>query len=266
MSQRVTTNTVAKMKAAGDKITCLTAYDAGFAQVLDQAGIDAILIGDSLGMVVQGHESTLPVTLDDMCYHSRCVARGSQRALLIADLPFMSYQESPEQALRSAGALMKQGRAHMVKLEGGELMAPTVEFLVARGIPVCGHIGLTPQSVHQFGGYRVQGRDADGAEQLKVGALALQQAGAAMIVLEAIPRALARSVTESLTIPTIGIGAGPECDGQVLVLQDMLGIYGTPPKFTRDFTQGTSGIQAAVDAYLQAVKSGEFPASEHCYD
>ena len=266
MSQRVTTNTLTTMKQSGEKIVCLTAYDAGFARVLDEAGVDAILIGDSLGMVVQGHESTLPVTLDEMCYHSLCVARGSQRSLLIADLPFMSYQESPEQALRSAGALMKQGRAHMVKLEGGELMAPTVEFLVARGIPVCGHIGLTPQSVHQFGGYRVQGRGEAAAQQLKADALALQQAGAAMVVIEAIPQTLAQQVTETLTIPTIGIGAGPVCDGQVLVLQDMLGIYGTPPKFTRNFAQGVSGIQAAISAYVSAVKSGEFPAAEHCYD
>jgi 3-methyl-2-oxobutanoate hydroxymethyltransferase len=206
------------------------------------------------------------VTLDEMVYHTRCVARGLERALLLADLPFLSYQESPVQALRSAGRLMKEGLAHMVKLEGGAAMAPTVEFLVERGVPVCGHLGLTPQSVHQLGGYKVQGRSEAAAQRLRDDALALQQAGAALLVIEAVPRALAGQITRDLAIPTIGIGAGVDCDGQVLVLQDALGMNPTPARFVRNFLKAHDDLGAAIAAYVQAVKDGSFPAAEHGYD
>jgi 3-methyl-2-oxobutanoate hydroxymethyltransferase len=262
----VTVSTLASMKREGDRITCVTAYDFSFAALLDNAGIDAVMVGDSLGMVMQGHESTLPVSLDDMIYHCRCVTRGAHRALRIGDMPFMSYQVNREQALQAAGRLMKEGGAQVAKLEGGSAMADTVKFLVERGIPVCGHIGLVPQSVHQLGGYRVQGRDDLSAARLRDDARALEQAGASMIVLEAIPAALARDITASLAIPTIGIGAGPDCDGQVLVLQDMLGIYPRPsPKFSKNFLQGHDSIDAAIRAYIDAVKSGAFPGPEHSY-
>jgi 3-methyl-2-oxobutanoate hydroxymethyltransferase len=225
-----------------------------------------VLVGDSLGNVIQGQATTVSVTLDEMVYHTRCVARGLERALLLADLPFLSYQESPQQALRSAGRLMKEGLAHMVKLEGGAAMAATVEFLVARGVPVCGHLGLTPQSVHQLGGYKVQGRGEAAAQRLRDDALALQQAGAALLVLEAVPRALAAQVTRDLAIPTIGIGAGGDCDGQVLVLQDALGMNPAPARFVRNFLAGHDDLGAAIAAYVQAVKDGSFPAAEHGYD
>ena len=254
------------MKRRGEKITCLTAYDYSFAALLDRAGVDMIMVGDSLGMVMQGNETTLPVSLAEMVYHCRCVARGTARALLIGDLPFLSYQESPQRALASAGRLMQRGGAQVVKLEGGEPMAETVRFLTERGIPVCAHLGLTPQSVHQLGGYRVQGREAAAAERIRHDAKALQQAGAGLIVLEAIPAELAKSITADLEIPTIGIGAGPDCDGQVLVLHDMLGIYPRPsPKFSRNFMQGAASIEDAVKRYIDAVKSGEFPGPEHSF-
>ncbi|KPK11103.1 MAG: 3-methyl-2-oxobutanoate hydroxymethyltransferase [Acidithiobacillales bacterium SG8_45] len=262
----VTLSTLEKMKQDGDKIAALTAYDYSFASLLDKAGIDIVLIGDSLGMVMQGHESTLPVSLDEMIYHSLCVTRGARRALRVGDMPFMSYQGGREPALASAGRMMKEGGVQVVKLEGGEIMADTVRFLVDRGVPVCGHLGLVPQSVNQLGGYRVQGRDEAGAEQIRNDALALQQAGAKLLVLEAVPAALASSITAELDIPTIGIGAGPDCDGQVLVLQDMLGIYPKPsPKFSRNFMEGAGSIEAAIKAYVQAVKSGEFPSAEHSF-
>lgn len=262
----VTLDTLRKMKQAGQRIASLTAYDYSFARLLDQAGVDAVLVGDSLGNVMQGQATTVPVTLDEMVYHTRCVARGIERALLMADLPFLSYQESPVQALRSAGRLMKEGLAHMVKLEGGAAMAPTVEFLVERGVPVCGHLGLTPQSVHQLGGYKVQGRGEAAAQRLREDALALQQAGAALLVLEAVPRALAAQLTRELAIPTIGIGAGVDCDGQVLVLQDALGMNPAPARFVRNFLKGHDDLGAAIAAYVQAVKDGSFPAAEHGYD
>lgn len=262
----VTLDTLRKMKQAGQRIASLTAYDYSFARLLDQAGVDAVLVGDSLGNVIQGQATTVPVTLDEMVYHTRCVARGIERALLMADLPFLSYQESPVQALRSAGRLMKEGLAHMVKLEGGAAMAPTVEFLVERGVPVCGHLGLTPQSVHQLGGYKVQGRGEAAAQRLRDDALALQQAGAALLVLEAVPRALAAQVTRELAIPTIGIGAGVDCDGQVLVLQDALGMNPNPARFVRNFLKEHDDLGAAIAAYVQAVKDGSFPAAEHGYD
>lgn len=262
----VTITTLASMKQAGEKITCLTAYDYSFAHLLDSAGIDMIIVGDSVGMVCQGHETTLPVTLSDMVYHTRCVARGCERTLIVADMPFLSYEVSPEQTFSNAGRLMKQGCAHVVKIEGGQAMVPTVRFLTERGIPVCGHLGLTPQSVHQLGGFRVQGRDQSAAELLRNDARGLQDAGASILVLEAIPAELAKQVSAELNIPTIGIGAGPDCDGQVLVLQDMLGIYPRrSPKFSKNFMQGNDSIQAAVEAFAAAVRERRFPGSEHSF-
>ncbi|MEW6332241.1 MAG: 3-methyl-2-oxobutanoate hydroxymethyltransferase [Pseudomonadota bacterium] len=262
----VTLATVREMKRRGEKITCLTAYDYSFASLLDNAGIDMIMVGDSLGMVMQGHDSTLPVSVADMIYHARCVARGAKRALIIVDLPFMSYQQSPEHAFASAGRLMQKGGAQVVKLEGGEPMAATVRFLVERGIPVCAHLGLTPQSVHQLGGYRVQGREATAAEKIRHDAKILQEAGASLLVLEAVPSELARAITSDLEISTIGIGAGPDCDGQVLVLQDMLGIYPRPsPKFSKNFMPGAASVADAVKAYIADVKSGKFPGPEHSF-
>jgi len=262
----VTLTTIREMKRRGEKITCLTAYDYSFASLLENAGIDMIMVGDSLGMVMQGHDSTLPVSVADMVYHARCVARAAKRALIIVDLPFMSYQQSPAHAFASAGRLMQKGGAQVVKLEGGEPMAGTVRFLVERGVPVCAHLGLTPQSVHQLGGYRVQGREATAAEKIRRDAKVLQEAGASLLVLEAVPSELAKTISSDLEIPTIGIGAGPDCDGQVLVLQDMLGIYPRPsPKFSKNFMQGAASVEAAVKSYIAAVKSGAFPGPEHSF-
>lgn len=255
---------LAQMRAAGEKITMLTAYDATFAAVADAAGVECILVGDSLGMVCQGLHSTVGVSLEDMCYHTASVARGLHRAQatawLIADLPYGSYQESREQALRSASALMQAG-AHMVKLEGGGWTAPTVQFLVERGIPVCAHLGLTPQTVHALGGYRVQGKDDVAAATLGRQARELQDAGAAMLVLEMVPAALAAELTHALThCHTIGIGAGNGTAGQVLVLHDMLGVnLGKMPKFVRNFMQEAGSVKGAMEAYVQAVKDGSFP-------
>ncbi len=261
----ITQHQLHKMTAAGEKIAVLTCYDASFAALLDEAGVEVLLVGDSLGMVVQGEQTTLPVTLADMVYHTRCVARGAKQAFIVADLPFASYQLSPQQAYASAAQLMAAG-AHMVKLEGGAAMVETTAFLVERGIPVCAHVGLTPQSVHQLGGYRVQGKTEHAARKLLEDALALQQAGAGMIVLEAIPAALAKQVTQRLAIPTIGIGAGADCSGQVLVLYDLLGIYpGKPPKFAKDFLAGAASVREAVAGYVRAVKSGGFPDAEHSF-
>jgi 3-methyl-2-oxobutanoate hydroxymethyltransferase len=256
----------AKMRAAGDKIAMLTCYDSSFAALLDRAGVEVLLVGDSLGNVLQGHGSTLPVTMEHMEYHTGCVARGASRGFIIADMPFGSYQESPAQAMRNAARLMAAG-AHMVKLEGGAYMAETVRFLVERGVPVCAHTGLTPQAVNQLGGYRVQGATEDSAATLRADAKALEDAGAAFMVIEMIPATLGAQITKSLdTMATIGIGAGPECDGQVLVLHDLLGVYpGKKPRFTKDFMQGAASIEAAVAAYVQAVKGGTFPAPENCY-
>ena len=255
-----------RMRAAGEKIAMLTAYDASFAALEERCGVEVILVGDSLGNVIQGRASTLPVTMEHMVYHTECVERGAKRAFVIGDMPFGSYQESPEQGLRNAARLMAAG-AQMVKIEGGEVMAPTVRFLVERGVPVCGHIGLTPQSVHQLGGYRVQGKTDAGAQQMKRDATALQDAGAALIVLEMVPAPLAAEITRSLTsMATIGIGAGKDCHGQVLVLHDMLGVYpGKKARFVKNFMEGAAGIDDAVKAYVAAVKDGSFPAPEHCY-
>jgi 3-methyl-2-oxobutanoate hydroxymethyltransferase len=261
----VTITTLRELKQAGQKITCLTAYDYSFANLLDRAGLDIIMVGDSLGMTMQGLASTLPVTIDDMAYHCACVARGVTRALIIGDMPFGSYQASPEQAFENAAILMQAG-AQVIKLEGGAPMAETVRFLVERGVPVCAHLGLTPQSVHQLGGYRVQGREADAAQRLHADAKQLQAAGASLLVLEAVPAVLAKTISAELAIPTIGIGAGVDTDGQVLVLQDMLGLYPRPsPKFSRNFMQGAESIEAAVKTYVEAVRGKTFPGPEHSY-
>jgi 3-methyl-2-oxobutanoate hydroxymethyltransferase len=251
------------MARQGEKIAMLTCYDASFAAVLDSAGVDAMLVGDSLGMVIEGHATTLPVTLDEMVYHTRCVAARARTALVIADLPFGSYQASPEQAYASAARLMAAG-AEMVKLEGGAWVAPSVAFLVARGIPVCGHLGLQPQSLHRLGGYKVQGKTDASAQALHEDTRALALAGAELLVLEMVPAALATALTAATTLPTIGIGAGPGCSGQVLVLYDMLGIYpGKPARFVRNFMAGAESIEAAVAAYVKAVKDGKYPGPEH---
>jgi 3-methyl-2-oxobutanoate hydroxymethyltransferase len=264
-SKPITLHELRRLYTAGEKIATLTGYDASFAALLDRNGVEVILVGDSLGNVLQGQTSTLPVTMEHMVYHTECVVRGSRRAFVAADMPWGSYQESPEQALRNASRLMAAG-AQMVKLEGGAVMAETVHFLVERGIPVWAHIGLTPQSVHALGGYRVQGKDEAAAQRMKDDALALQQAGAAMLLIEMIPAALGKELTQLLAIPTIGIGAGPDCSGQVLVLHDMLGIYpGKTARFVRNFMQGADSIDAAVAVYVAAVKNGSFPAQEHCY-
>ena len=263
---KVTIATLMQMKQEGQKIVVLTSYDASFTRLLEDAGVDVILIGDSLGMVIQGQESTLPVHVEDMVYHTRNVARARRRTLLVADMPFMSYS-SAEQALATAGRLMKEGGAHMVKLEGGMTQLKTVEQLADRGIPVCAHLGLLPQSVHKLGGYRVQGRDSESAAIIKEDALALQNAGAQMLVLECVPAGLAAEITAELNIPVIGIGAGPECDGQVLVVYDMLGISGEEirPRFVKNFMPTADSIQGAVSNYVKAVREGRFPGEEQSF-
>ncbi|MDO8652501.1 MAG: 3-methyl-2-oxobutanoate hydroxymethyltransferase [Undibacterium sp.] len=248
----------------GDKITMLTCYDASFAALMDRCGVEIILVGDSLGMVCQGHNSTLPVTVADIAYHTASVARGNKSALLVADMPFGSYA-TPESAFQNAVQLIQAG-AQMVKLEGGAWLASTVQFLTERAIPVCAHLGLTPQSVHQLGGYKVQGKTTAAADLLKADALSLQAAGATLLVLEAIPAALGKEVTALLAIPTIGIGAGPDCSGQVLVMHDLLGVFpGRKARFVKNFMDGQTSIDAAVLAYVAAVKDQSFPAPEHCF-
>lgn len=262
---RITLAALQKMAEDGSKIAMLTCYDASFASLLEHAGVDTLLIGDSLGNVIQGHDSTLPVTLDAMVYHTQCVARGSRKAFIVADMPFGTFQLGPAQAFENAVRLMAAG-AQMVKLEGGAVIVESVAFLVSRGIPVCGHLGLTPQSVHQLGGYRVQGRDEAAARQLVADAEALSAAGAGMIVLEAVPAKLAQEATRRACALTIGIGAGPDCDGQVLVLHDMLNVYpGKKARFVKNFMSGADSIQQAVEGYVQQVKAKEFPGPEHCF-
>ena len=262
---RLTTSNLAKMRAEGQRIAMLTCYDASFAALLDAVGIDILLIGDSLGMVLQGHDSTLPVTLEQMAYHTASVVRGSTRAFILADMPFGSYQESPAQAFRNAVVLMAAG-AQMVKLEGGTEFAETVRFLVARGVPVCAHIGLTPQSVHALGGYKVQGKGSEAAARLLADAHALQEAGAQILLMEASPAALATRVTQELRVPTIGIGAGAGCSGQVLVLHDMLNVFpGKKARFVRNFMDGAKDIGDAVKRYQDAVRDGSFPGPEHSF-
>lgn len=264
-TRRLTLSDLAKQRANGDKVVMFTCYDASFARLLDGAGVESILVGDSLGMVIQGHDSTLPVTVDHIAYHVAAVKRGCDRPFLIADMPFGSYQESPQQALRNAASLLAAG-AQMVKLEGGQEMAETVRFLTQRGVPVCGHVGLTPQSVHALGGYKVQGRGDEAAARLLADAKALEAAGAAMIVLEAIPAPLAARVTAELNIITIGIGAGVDCSGQVLVLHDVLDVPpGKKAKFVRNFMDGASSIADAASRAVAAIKDGSYPGPEHTY-
>ncbi len=260
---RTTLTNLQAMRGKGEKIAVLTCYDASFAALLEANGVDILLVGDSLGMVLQGHETTLPVTLDDMVYHTVCVARGAKKAFIVADMPFGTFQNSPQEAFVHAAPLMVAG-AQMAKLEGGASMVETVRFLTERGIPVCGHIGLTPQSVHQMGGYRVQGKETAAAQQLLQDAVALEQAGAGMIVLEAMPALLAAEITAALSIPTIGIGAGADCSGQVLVLHDILDVYpGKKARFVKNYMQGAASIADAVARYVREVKAGEFPSTEH---
>ncbi|OHX16661.1 3-methyl-2-oxobutanoate hydroxymethyltransferase [Chromobacterium amazonense] len=261
---KITVNTLHKLAAEGQKITMLTCYDASFASLLDEAGVEILLVGDSLGPVMQGIDSTLPVSEDEMAYHIRCVARGAKNALILGDMTFGAYQQSPQQAFAHAARLLQAG-AHMVKLEGGAYMVETTRFLVERGVPVCSHIGLTPQFVNAFGGYRVQGRGDDGQRVLN-DAKALAEAGASLIVMECVPAALAKEITESVNVPTIGIGAGVDTSGQVLVLHDMLGVYpGKKAKFVKNFMEEAGSIQGAVQAYIKAVKDKTFPSAEHTY-
>lgn len=262
---RITLSSLHRMAQDGNRITQLTCYDASFASVLDAAGVETLLIGDSLGNVIQGHESTLPVTLRDVVYHTSCVARGSRRAFIIGDMPFGTYQTSPQDALRNAAEIMAAG-AQMVKLEGGRAMLRTVRFLTERGIPVCGHLGFTPQSVHQLGGYRIQGKAKDDAQRLIDDAKMLEDAGAGMLVLEMVPAALAKDVTAALQAPTIGIGAGPDCHGQVLVLYDMLDVFpGRKARFVKNYMELAGSVQGAVELYVKEVKSGKFPGPEHSF-
>lgn len=264
LSKAVTIPTLNALRAAGQKVTMLTCYDASFAALMQRCGVEVLLIGDSLGMVCNGHTSTLPVTVAEVAYHTAAVARGCSLPLIVADMPFGSYP-TPETAYHNAVLLMQAG-AHMVKLEGGAWLAGTVQFLTERAIPVCAHLGLTPQSVHQLGGYKVQGKTSASADLLKADALSLQAAGAALVVFEAIPAQLGQEVTALLTIPTIGIGAGPDCSGQVLVMHDLLGVFpGHKARFVKNFMAGQSSIDAAVEAYVRAVKDGSFPAPEHCF-
>ncbi len=265
--KRISLTTLQNMKKRGEKFAALTAYDACFAEMVSSAGIEVILVGDSLGMVLQGHDSTLPVTMDDIVYHMRCVQAGNQGAFIMADLPFMSYAHEL-QALESAAALMRAG-AHMVKLEGGAWIAETTSRLAERGIPVCAHMGLTPQSINRLGGFRVQGRNPEKAQLMIDEAVMLQNAGASILLLECVPVSLAAEITRTLEIPVIGIGAGPEVDGQIMVMHDMLGI--TPPsiklpRFVKNFLpESTDGVRGAFVAFREAVQSGAFPAPEHCF-
>nr|WP_314630106.1 3-methyl-2-oxobutanoate hydroxymethyltransferase [uncultured Janthinobacterium sp.] len=263
-NKAVTIHTLATLRAAGEKITMLTCYDASFASLMDRCGVEILLIGDSLGMVCNGHNSTLPVTVAELAYHTASVARGAKSAMIMSDLPFGAYG-TPETAYANAVILMQAG-AHMIKIEGGAWLADTVKFLTERGIPICAHIGLTPQSVHQLGGYKVQGKSTESAAELKNDALTLQNAGAAIVLMEAMPSQLGKEVTDMLTIPTIGIGAGPDCSGQVLVMHDMLGVFpGRKARFVRNFMEGAARIDDAVTGYVKAVKDGSFPALEHCF-
>lgn len=261
----VNVGTLAKMRAEGEKIACLTAYDASFAALIDEAGVDVVLVGDSLGMVIQGHGTTVPVTLDDVIYHCKAVSRGLYRPFLMADMPFMTYA-SREQALDNAVRLMQEGGAKMVKLEGGAGQVEIVEFLSGHDIPVCAHLGLKPQSVHKVGGFRVQGRDEAAAAQMISDAKALEGAGADIVLLECIPAKLGLQLTEELQVPVIGIGAGPDTNGQILVLYDVLDItVGRKPRFSRNFVPGTNSPLEAIKAYVHAVKTRDYPAAEHCF-
>ena len=261
---KISTATLIKMKQQGQKISSITAYDASFAKLFDQAGIHAILIGDSLGMVLQGEDSTLPVSVNDMAYHTRCVKNGTENALIISDMPFMSYA-TEEQCYENAGKLMQAG-ASMVKMEGGQWLTKSIKGLAERGVPVCGHLGLTPQSVNVFGGFKVQGRGQEKALEMIAQAEAIEAAGAQLLVLECIPAELGKAITEALTIPTIGIGAGKDTDGQILVMHDALGIAcNYMPKFSRNFLQDTGDIKSAIALYIDEVSAGNFPGDEHIF-
>jgi 3-methyl-2-oxobutanoate hydroxymethyltransferase len=261
----VTLTTLAQMRAAGEKIACLTAYDASFATLVDAAGVDVVLAGDSLGMVIQGHDTTVPVTMDQMVYHTKAVSRGLRRAMLMADLPFMSFA-TRELALTNSVRLMQEGGARMVKLESGGAQLDIVEFLTRHDIAVCAHLGLKPQSVHKTGGFRVQGRDDQTAHQMLAEARALEAAGADMLLLECIPASLGRAITQGVQVPVIGIGAGGDTDGQILVLYDILDITtGRKPRFVRNFMSGAGDCAGAMARYVEAVKSREYPAPEHCF-
>ncbi len=266
MEGKVTVPEIRKMKERGEKITALTAYDYSFARILDQAGIDILLVGDSLGSVIQGRENTLSVTMEDMIYHTKAVARGSQRALLVADMPFLSFQVSAEDTKRNAGRFVQEAGAEAVKLEGGIRILQTVEALIQMGIPVMGHVGLTPQSIHQFGGYRVQGKEKAGREAILQDALGLEAAGAFAVVLEGIPMNLAGEITERLSIPTIGIGAGVNCDGQVLVVHDMLGMFDMyTPKFVKKYADMKTVMTGAVKEFIAEVREQKFPDKKHSF-
>ena len=258
-----TVSSLSAMKANGEKFAVITAYDFTFSKLIEDAAIEVVLVVDSLGNVIQGRDSTIPVTVDEMAYHTEAVKRGNNRALLVTDMPFMSYA-TEAQALENAAVLMQAG-AQMVKLEGGEWLADTVHLLSERGIPVCGHVGLTPQSVHKLGGYKVQGKEEQAAAQMIADAKALESAGAELIVVECVPSSLGRELSEVLDIPVIGIGAGPDTDAQVLVLQDMLGISQRLPRFSKNFLEDNSSIAEAISAYGNAVRNGSFPAPEHCF-
>jgi 3-methyl-2-oxobutanoate hydroxymethyltransferase len=265
-AKKVTIHTLNKMKRKGERITMLTAYDATFARLLDESHVDILLVGDSLGMVIQGQETTLPVTLDEIIYHTRAVVRGTRRAQVVGDMPFMTYQSGIDDAVSNAGRLMKEGGCHAIKLEGGAKHVELVGRLVSAGIPVMGHIGLTPQSFHQMGGFKIQGRGSGQAEQLLQDAIALERAGVYSLVLEGIPTEIAKTITESLDIPTIGIGAGAECDGQVLVIYDLLGMDDEfKPKFVRRYEHLATRIRTAVDAYVADVKDGAFPDADETF-
>lgn len=261
----VTISTLVNMKAEGMPIACLTAYDASFANLVDEAGVDLVLAGDSLGMVIQGHPTTVPVTVDDVVYHCKAVARGLTRSFLVGDLPFLSYT-TPRQAMGNSRRLMQEGRAKMVKLEGGAMQVEIVEYLASRDVPVCAHIGLKPQSVHKLGGFKIQGRDKATAKQMLADARALESAGADIVLLECIPNELGARINQELKVPVIGIGAGPHVDGQILVLYDILNItIGRKPRFAQDFTIGGRSPIDAVKAYVEAVRNGDYPAPEHCF-
>lgn len=263
---KVTTVSIRQMKKTGDKITMLTAYDYATAMLMDDAGIDIILVGDSLGMVVMGYESTIPVTMEEMIHHTKAVTRGTKRAMVIGDMPFMSYQVSPSDALTNAGRFMKEAGAHGVKLEGGRAMAETIRKIVETGIPVMGHLGLTPQSVHQLGGYRVQGKDKGTAQRILEDAKIIEDAGAFSLVLECVPASLAKDITASLVIPTIGIGAGVHCDGQVLVVNDMLGLFDVfTPKFVKRYAELGGEMREAFSQYIEEVKKEKFPSDANSF-
>jgi len=266
MGDKITVPHILKMKQRGERITCLTAYDYSFARILDEAGVEILLVGDSLGCVIQGGANTLAVTMDEMIYHTRLVVRGRKRALVIGDMPFMSYQTGKDEALRNAGRFFKEAGAEAIKLEGGVGVQEAIHAIVDAGMPVMGHIGLTPQSVHQFGGYKIQGREKERREAVLLDAVAVQQAGAFAVVLEGMPQDLAGEITERLTIPTIGIGAGLQCDGQVLVIHDMLGLFDDfMPKFVKRYADVKQTMLGAVKEFVGEVKERKFPAAEHSF-